>query len=382
MRSMDKKEFENASGELVESRSREWGKYFSFVPSKLPPEIDFDSEFVLALSDAEAALSRLSGAAVSFPNPHLLVEPYMTKEAVSSSRIEGTLISLDGYFLAEAQKAQKKIEDALEVMNYINAMYFGLREIKEKPISLELIKNMHGHLMDNVRGQDRSPGNFRKIQNWIGSRTGPRSASFVPPPAKKVRSLMQGMIDYMNSYHGIPVLVKCALLHYQFETIHPFEDGNGRIGRALIILYLIKKKRLSKPLLYISGFFEKYKSEYSGLLLETSKTGNFREWIMFFLEAIKVQSEEAFEKAIKIQKLREKYLRFVHTSAALKVIDHLFNIPCMTIAAISAITKTSYPTSKKIVNTLADLGILTEMKRSSRRKKVYAAQEILEIISD
>ena len=180
-----RKNLRTPQGEMVESRSREWGKYVSFVPGKLPSEINFDSAFVLALSDAEAALSRLSGAAVSFPNPDLLVEPYMTKEAVSSSRIEGTLISLDGYFLAEAQKAQKKIEDALEVMNYINAMYFGLREIEEKPISLELIKNMHGCLMDNVRGQDRSPGNFRKIQNWIGSRTGPRSASFVPPPAKK-----------------------------------------------------------------------------------------------------------------------------------------------------------------------------------------------------
>ena len=173
-------------------------------------------------------------------------------------------------------------------MNYLEAMKLGLREIEKRRIDLELIKDMHRRLMENVRGQDRSPGNFRKIQNWIGRPgSGIREASFVPPPAKKVGSLMQGMIDYMNAYHGIPVLVKCALLHYQFETIHPFGDGNGRIGRALIILYLIKKKRLSEPLLYISGFFEEHKQEYLRLLLETNKTGKFREWIIFFSEGNK-----------------------------------------------------------------------------------------------
>lgn len=384
---MDKNEFKNQFGEVIEIEDDKWGKFLSFLPNKLPPTIEFDKTLVLALTKAEATLSKLSGVGLLLPNPDLLITPYLKKEALSSSRIEGTRISLDEYFLSEAQDNQEENIEALEVLNYIQAINYALKEIKTKPITINLIKSTHKILMNNVRGKDKFPGEFRKIQNWIGiPGSKPQNANFVPPSYIEIEKLIKEMIEYMDTYDEMPLLIKCALMHYQFETIHPFCDGNGRIGRALIVLYLIKKNKISKPLLYISGFFEKYKSDYARLLSETNKRGNFRDWLLFFLEAIKTQSEDALDKAIKLQKLKETYRNKVQSktqiTSMLKLVDNLFITPYITIKKVEKITDSTYPTAKKLVQTLVNLKILELKDEKTQRNKIYRAKEILEVISD
>ncbi len=384
---MDKTEFSKEFGSLIEVNDQKWGKFLSFIPNKLPPEIIFDKRLVLALTKAESTLSKLSGVGLLLPNPDLLITPYLKKEALSSSRIEGTRISLDEYFLSEARENQEDNIDALEVLNYIQAVNYSLSEIKTKPITIELIKNTHKILMNNVRGNDKFPGAFRNIQNWIGyPGSKPKDAHFVPPPSNEIEKLMNDMVAYMDTYDEMPLLIKCALMHYQFETIHPFCDGNGRIGRALIVLYLIKKNKISKPLLYLSGFFEKYKPDYAKLLSEANKQGNFKNWILFFLEAIKVQSEDALEKAMKLQELKEKYRKLVQSktqvNAILELVDNLFVNPYITIKKAEKITNSTYPTAKKFIDILVSLNILILKDETAERNKIYRAKEILEIISN
>lgn len=382
---MEEKEFKNAFGKIIEIDSEEWGKYHSFIPNKLPPRIDFNKKMVLALSKADSTISKLSGAALLLPNPDLLVIPYLRKEALSSSRIEGTRISLSDYFLAESKGEEGKNPDASEVLNHIHAVNYALDEIKTKNIDVNLIKKMHEILMSQVRGQDKLPGDFRPIQNWIGPRNSKiQDATFVPPPSDKVELLMEEMIGYLDTFDEMPLLIKTALMHYQFETIHPFCDGNGRIGRALIILHLCKKNKISKPLLYISGFFEKYKVDYNKLLAQTNRDGNFEEWVLFFLEAIKVQSEDALEKSIKLQELKELYRGKVQAiskgTTILQVMDYLFVNPFIQISNVAKQLKITYPTAKKIIVLLQDMEIIVSVD-SSERNKTFVAHGILDIIS-
>ena len=384
---MNETDFNNQFGELIEVKNKKWGKYLSFVPNKLPPEIQFDKTLVLALTKAEATLAKLSGVGLLLPNPHLLIDPYLRKEALSSSRIEGTMISLDEYYLAEFQENQKGNIDAIEVRNYIKSVEYSLKQIKKKPITLKLIKEMHKILMNNVRGHDKFPGSFRKIQNWIGGfGSNPQTSSFIPPPPLKVEILMKDMIKYMDTYDEMPILIKCALMHYQFETIHPFCDGNGRIGRALIVLYLIKKNKISEPLLYISGFFEEYKSDYIRYLSKTNKEGNFRDWILFFLEAIKTQSEVALDKAMKLQELKESYRKKVQSrsqsSSIMEIVDDLFINPYISINKVKKLTNSTHPTAAGFVNILVSLGILKPKNKKVQRNKIYVSNGILEAISD
>jgi len=382
---MEEKEFKNQFGELEIINDEKWGEFLSFCPNKLPPEIDFDKKLIFKLSEAESTLAKLSGVGLMLPNPDLLVKPYLRKEAVSSSRIEGTIISLDEYFQSEVRQNETKNIDSNEVLNYIESINYALKKLETDNIDIDLIKNMHKILMNNVRGKDKFPGEFRHVANWISLPTeGPQDAHFVPPNHEKIDSLISDMIEYMDRYDGVPVLIKCAFMHYQFETIHPFCDGNGRIGRALIILYLIKKNKMSKPLLYISGFFEKYKSEYTGLLAEANKLGKFNNWILFFLEAIKVQSEEALEKSVKLQKLKEdlrnKIQKQTQNTSLLDIVDYLFINPYITIKKVEKMLNTSYPTAKRFVDILIEFNILKQYGES-KRDKMYKAVEILNIIS-
>ncbi|MFW5871793.1 MAG: Fic family protein [bacterium] len=381
---MDEEEFTNAFGSLEKIQDDEWDSYLSFIPYKLPPKIEFDQKLALALSKADSTLSKLSGVGILLPNPDLLVTPYMKKEALSSSRIEGTRISLSEFYLAEAKGDEDKEPNASEVSNYIKAMNHTLQQIKNQPIDLDLIRKMHEILMNQVRGKDKFPGEYRHIQNWIGlPNSKPQDASFVPPPPEKVPSLLQDMVDYLNTYDEMPLLIKTALLHYQFETIHPFCDGNGRIGRALIVLHLCKKNKLTQPLLYISGFFEKHRTEYIRVLAEANKRGNFKEWILFFLKAVKEQSQEALEKATKLQQLKEEYRDKVQdkskTNLMLQAVDNLFINPYLRITRLKKQIGTTYPTAKRIVEQLQDLNILKQVN-DAKRDKIYLAQEIMEII--
>ncbi len=382
---MEKSEFEGAFGELAEKKSEEHGEYLAFVPKSLPPKLEYDPEIVLALSKADSTLSKLSGAGLLLPNPNLLIVPYLKKEALSSSRIEGTRISLSDYFLSEAKGIEKEDIEATEVGNYLKSMNYALKKIEKEPITKDLIKDMHKILMKGVRGDELLPGNFRPVQNWIGPKnTKIKDATFVPPPQDEVEELIDDLIDYLNRYPDTPLLIKCALMHYQFETIHPFCDGNGRIGRSLITLYLCKKNKISKPLLYTSDYFEKHRREYYDILLNTNKTGKFGDWIKFFLEAIKVQSEDALERTIKIQRLRERYQEKTknHKQAInlLSVVDLLFMNPFIRINQISDQLNITYPTAKKAVHNLIKLNILKPVGQRERNK-LFVAHEILEIIT-
>lgn len=381
---MELSEFNGAFGKLIEKKDEE-GKYFAFMPNKLPPPIEFTPKLVLALSKADSTLSKLSGAGLLLPNPNLLIIPYLKKEALSSSRIEGTRISLSDYFLSEAKGIKKEDIEAAEVGNYIDAINYAMEKIKNDQIDISLIKRMHKLLMKNVRGNELLPGEFRPVQNWIGPQnTKIKDATFVPPPKEEVEKLIQEMIDYMNMYDEMPLLIKCALLHYQFETIHPFCDGNGRIGRALITLYLCKKNKISKPLLYASDYFEKHRREYYDTLLMTNKTGKFESWITFFLEAIKVQSEDSLDRTIKIEHLREEYRKKIKSQRQaiylIDVVDSLFINPFAQINHIAEKLKVTYPTAKKIVNTLIKLQILKPTNKKERNR-LFVAHEILSIIT-
>jgi Fic family protein len=381
---MEASEFRDAFGKLIERQSEEHGKYLVFIPEKLPPKIEYTPKLVLALSKADSTLSKLSGAGLLLPNPNLLVIPYLKKEALSSSRIEGTRISLSDYFLTEAKGIEKEDIEATEVGNYLKSMNHGLKKIEKEPITKELIKEMHRILMKGVRGNELLPGNFKPVQNWIGPQnTKIQDATFVPPPQEEVERLIDDLIDYLNRYPEIPLLIKCALMHYQFETIHPFCDGNGRIGRSLITLYLCKKNKISKPLLYTSDYFEKHRREYYENLLNANKTGKFEDWIIFFLEAIKIQSEDALERTIKIQNLRGKYQEKTknHKQAInlLSVVDLLFMNPFVQINQIAKELAITYPTAKKAVQNLIKLNILKPAIQKERNK-LFVAHEILDVV--
>lgn len=383
--SMNKEEFEGSYGEVNLREDNNWGAYFAFTPKPLPPPLNFDQKLALAISKAERTVGKLSGVGLQLLNANLLIMPYLRKEALSSSRIEGTRMSLSDFLLSEAKGSEEQIPDALEVGNYIRAVNFGLEKIKDAPIDLELIKEIHSILMQEVRGKDRSPGQYRQVQNWIGPpNCKVQDANFVPPGPQEIISLMESMINYLNQDDGMPLLIKCALMHYQFETIHPFSDGNGRIGRALITLYLCKKKIIIKPMLYISGYFEAHKREYSSLLLKTNKDGKFEEWIFFFLDALMIQSEDALQRAIKIQDLREEYRKKTQCQSQsnnlLKLIDELFKNPYIKITTVGALLGVTYPTAKRLVETLVTLNILKHVN-SSQRNKIYFAHEIFDIIN-
>ena len=277
----------------------------TFVPDKLPPKFDYAGKLLMHCPIRTTLWANYRVQAQGYRTLILFFQLYVKKESVSSSRIEGTRISLPEFLLTETRKIEKKDLEAREVKNHEESMKYALKKIKKEPISKNLMKEMHEILMKGIRGNKLFPGNFRQVQNWIGEEI--RNARFTPPPPEEVERLIDELIDYMDGDDETPLLIKCALMHYQFETIHPFSDGNGRIGRLLITLYLCKKGKIPGPLLDVSGYFENYKREYCDFLLETNKTGRFENWIKFFLEAIKVQSEDALKRTNKILKLKEEY---------------------------------------------------------------------------
>jgi Fic family protein len=253
---MDTAQFENSpSGRLV----RAIDGYRAFVPNPLPPKLDWSDALVSLTSKADLALGTLSGLGENLPNPHLLIYPFVRKEAVLSSRIEGTLSSLSDLLLFEATRAEKQ-RDVKEVQNYVDAVEYGLKRLEELPLSLRLIRELHSILMRGVRGERATPGEFRQSQNWIGPPGCTlNDATFVPPPVPEMKDALDRLEKFLHADSQLPPLVELALIHYQFETIHPFLDGNGRIGRLLITLFLCQRGILKKPLLYLSAFFERHR---------------------------------------------------------------------------------------------------------------------------
>ena len=276
---MDIALFRNSpSGRLT----RASGGYWAFVPNPLPPKLEWDNALVSLISKADIAVGTLSGLGETLPNPHLLIYPFIRREAVLSSRIEGTRSSLSDLLLFEATKIEKQ-RDVKEVQNYVHAMEYGLKRLNELPLSLRFIRELHSILMEGVRGEQATPGEFRQSQNWIGPPGCTLDeAIFIPPPVPQMQECLNQLEDFLHTEKDLPLLVRLALVHYQFEAVHPFLDGNGRIGRLLITLFLCQRKVLTKPLLYLSAFFERHRQDYYDLLLKVSREAGWREWIEFF----------------------------------------------------------------------------------------------------
>ena len=372
---------EPIQGELVPSSQGP----LAFVPASLPPAITWDAGLVNALSRADARLSELSGIGSQLPNPHLLIAPYMRQEAVLSSRIEGTQTNLAGLFEDELRPTEPSTSaersDAREVRNYVGAMQFGIERLSTLPLSLRLVRELHSHLMAGVRGGDRNPGEFRKHQNFIGAR-GSRieTAAFVPPPPDRLRACLDAWEKFLHQRDAMPDLIQCALMHAQFETIHPFADGNGRVGRLLITLFLTERGRLSAPLLYLSAYIESSRSDYYDLLQGVRTRGDWRRWLLYFLSGVEVTARLAAEQAVALLGLRDRYrTHFSGDGAVLALIDALFENPLTTAKhAAKAISK-SDPTARSAIRKLEARGWLRE-STGAKWGKVYVANEVMALL--
>jgi Fic family protein len=379
---MDVTSFQNStSGRLV----RAVDGYWYFVPNPLPPKLDWDDALVSLTSRADLALGNLSGLGENLPNPHLLIYPFIRREAVLSSRIEGTQSSLSDLLLFEATKVEKQI-DVKEVQNYVRAMEYGIKRLNELPLSLRLIRELHGILMEGVRGERATPGEFRRSQNWIGTPGCALSeATFVPPPAAEMNEALDQLERFLHADKDLPPLVELALVHYQFETIHPFLDGNGRIGRLLITLFLCQRGILTRPLLCLSAFFEHRRQEYYQYLLEVSQKGAWRQWIDFFLQAVVEQSGDAVGRARRLSDLHRNYYQTSMEKrlppTAGRLVELIFMRPVLNTKVAQELLKVTYPGAQKAINALVEQGMLAEIT-GGKRNKAYAAREVLKILEE
>ena len=361
-------------------------QYEAFIPNPLPPNpsLKMDDEMNLLLSEASLALGKLSGLTSIVHDPDLLIYIFVRKEALLSSQIEGTQCSLEDVLSPELEIAERN-DDIEEVSNYVKAMNEGLGSLNDLPVCTRLIKNIHKTLMEGVRGQNKAPGEFRTSQNWIGPPgTTINNATFVPPPPKIVNECIGKLENFIHEDDLIPPLVKAALVHAQFETIHPFLDGNGRLGRLLITFLLCYWKVLDKPMLYISYFFKSHKSEYFAKLMDTRMKGDWESWVKFFLRAIKESSDLSNLTAISIFKLQKKDREIIllnkPTSFTVEVFNEFCRNPIQNSANLMKIMKA--PTKPKIqrsLNHLQEVGILKEISGKQRNKK-YVYDQYLNLL--
>lgn len=359
--------------------------YRAYYPNPLSQSIDMAHDTVMRLADAEAALGRLAGAGRLLPNPHLLIRPYLLKEALSSARIEGTQASLLGVLEAEAEE-QKTDPDIEEVLNYRDAMEEGFTRLGNLPFSLRLVRNTHAILLRGVRGRERQPGEVRVSQNWIGPPGSTlETASFVPPPPGELAALLSDWERFVHENRTMSVLVQSGLLHYQFETIHPFLDGNGRMGRLLIVFHLVLRHRLPRPLLYLSSYFERRRDDYYTGLQGVRERGDIDAWLRFYLEGVETQANDAVRRAERLIDLREKYRARVMESTrgqAVILVDSLIANPIINAHRVEARLGVKRPTSLRMLGLLEELEILTEVKPGPRRLRRFYAREVLETLEE
>ena len=356
--------------------------FYAFVPAKLPPAIVFEQDLAVALSRADAALGELAGYGQTLPNPHVLIGSSLRREALMSSQIEGTQATLSEIMLDEAtpiaSPRPRNDDDLAEVRNYISALDYGIERLKALPLSLRLVREIHEKLMAGVRGRHATPGEFRRSQNWIGPPgSNPVNAAYVPPPVEEMNELLFDWERYLHVMDAMPELIQCAILHEQFEAIHPFLDGNGRVGRLLITLFLIERKRLPQPLLYLSDFIERHKSDYYELLQRIRTHGEWTPWIRFFLAGVEETARDAAQRARRLAGLRESLMR--ETKGALALVDSLLANPFITIATAAKVLGISVPTATRRLRGLESKGILKETTGRGWRK-VYVCPEILSVL--
>ncbi len=369
------------AGKVVRSPSG----YTAFVPHALPPDIEWDNGVVSALSRANFLLGKLAREGNHLPNPHLLMRPFITREAVLSSKIEGTHATI-GEVLAHAAGVHVKQspEDLQEVENYITALDYGLKRLRDLPLCLRLIKELHHNLMQGVRGSHATPGEFRRSQNWIGSPGCTlNTATFVPPPPEELMDCLGDLEKFLHD-RQLPALIHIALCHYQFEVIHPFLDGNGRVGRLLITLLLIEQEMLPSPLLYLSAFFEATRDEYYRQLYNLSSQGTWNEWLLYFLNGVAIQSEDALSRAERINKHLNEWKEQMATggsSAPTQIVEQLAINPFVTVKKMAEVLGVAYSTAKRAIKKLEN-GQIIEQVDQGKRDKVYCATAILDILEE
>jgi len=359
--------------------------YWAYVPAALPPSIDLSMELVRGLSDADRPLSELAGIARTLPNPHLLIGPFVRREAVLSSRIEGTQASLSDLLFYEASgTARRRASDVREVSNYVSALEYGLQRLKDLPVGLRLLREIHERLMNRVRGEHQAPGEFRRSQNWIGPPGCTlMEATYVPPPPREMHEALDSFEKYLHARSDLPPLIRLALIHYQFEAIHPFLDGNGRIGRLLVTLLLCAHGLLPQPLLYLSAFFERHRDEYYMRLLEVSQRGEWAVWILYFLRGIASQAHDAIRRSDRLlglwQRYRSKLQRTRASALLLQLIDELFISPAITNSAAADRLSVTPRAAQLNIEKLLKAGILREAT-GKRRNRIYVASEIISVV--
>ncbi|MGV3619283.1 MAG: Fic family protein [Archangium sp.] len=360
--------------------------YRAFVPAALPPEPPIRLEGALAtrLSAADRALGRLDGSVHTLPNADLFVLMYVRKEAVLSSQIEGTQSSLQHLLAAEARlQDPDRPADVEEVINYVSAMNYGLARLATLPVSVRLIREIHGKLMSGARGGQLTPGELRTSQNWIGPGGATlRTATFVPPPPHEVPQALGELEHFLHSDDPLPLLVKVGLAHAQFETIHPFLDGNGRVGRLLIAFLLTEKQALQKPVLYLSHFFKKHRAEHYERLQAVRDRGDWEGWLTFFLRGVETVATEAVDTARQILALREEHRGVISERLSRgagnghKVLERLFEKPIISVNDVKAMTGTTFAAANTLVSRLVEVGILQELTGYARHRRFEYARYV------
>ena len=359
--------------------------YQSFKPNPLPPipEIEMDGEIVKLLVDANKQLVKLDTASQLISNADLFISMYVRKEALISSQIEGTQCTLDDVLDPEVE-ANANL-DVSDVINYVKATQYALKRLERLPLCCRLIREIHEVLMENVRGQDKTPGELRHSQNWIGpANCSLKDARYIPPNVEDMQTAMSDLEKYINENVDYDPLIRAALIHYQFETIHPFLDGNGRIGRLLILLYLMEQRLIEKPVIYISYFLKKNQIEYYDRISEVRRTGNFEQWIRFFLEAVSKAASDSLEAIRQLSVVHdtnvEKLPKTTRSKDNLRaVFDYIEQYPIIDIKRTAKELEVSYNTVAAAVRKLVELGILQETTNAARNR-VFAYEEYLAIL--
>lgn len=356
----------------------------TFIPAPLPPSLAYTPGLVRVLSVADAALSELSGIGRMLPNPHLLIAPYVRREAVLSSRIEGTRTSLSDLLADEAgQSPQSEPDDVREVRNYVSALDYGIARPGDLPLSLRLVRELHRILMSGVRGERATPGEFRRSQNWIGPHgSTPANAPYVPPPPREMLDALGRWERFLHQRGELPDLIQCALMHEHFEAIHPFLDGNGRVGRLMITLFLIERGRLSQPLLYLSEFIERNRDDYYRGLMRIRTHGDWNGWLHYFLAGVEWSALRAARQARQLLSLRESMrARVASQPRALALVDPLFENPYLDANRVKQRLGVSDPTARKALSALQQAGLIEETSGRSWGRQ-YLARAVLAAIED
>ena len=361
------------------------GGYDAFLPDPLPPAVDWSPALVRALSDADRAIGRLAGGGGRLPNPHILRRPFVRREAVLSSRIEGTRATLGELLAAEAGAVMEHSPDDLrEVGNYVVALEHGIDRLKSLPLSLRLLCEIHARLMEGVRGDRATPGEFRRSQNWIGpAGCTLANASYVPPPPAQMLQALDAWEKFLLD-RSLPPLAQIALAHYQFEAVHPFLDGNGRVGRLLITLFLVERGVLPSALLYLSAFFEATRQDYYEHLKAVTVRGEWAAWLEYFFNGVARQAEDAMSRAQRINELLDQWrkaLAGAQSRTPLALVDLLAENPYWTVKRVGQRLGVAFTTAQRAVDRLEQAGILAQTS-AAKRDRVYCATAVLLILEE